>query len=141
MGTLTAGGGTGGGYTGNEDISLALSGKNHFFQVQRHRPENEKKLEDEQAQKNIDMHNEASNAPLERWPDIARIPSEMMVMTRCHDVKHELVEGARVQVLKHNAKFGTAMKKLRDGKWKVKLDNDMGNALLRESNLRVLAHP
>lgn len=68
------------------------------------------------------------SSPLGGWPALAR----------------PLEEGARVRLIGLRAKnglTGVLVQKFADGKWKVKLDDDSGNALLRANYLEMIAVP
>lgn len=76
------------------------------------------------------------NAPLGGWPNLSNhLPAQPEL---------ELEEGTKVRLTGLRAKnglTGTLMRKFADGKWKVKLDDGSGSALLRADFFEAIAPP
>lgn len=78
-------------------------------------------------------------APLGGWPDLAKGTRDDRP-----GMAIEMVEGTRVRLTglkSKNGLVGTLIQGFSDGKWKVRLDDGSGNALLRENYLEAIAPP
>lgn len=93
-------------------------------------------IEHQEREKEVERSNQIQrsggkavpSSPLGGWPALAR----------------PLEEGARVRLIGLRAKSGLTgilVQKFADGKWKVKLDDGSGNALLRANYLEMIAEP
>jgi len=118
--SLTAGGGTGGGWKPSETQEPILQSK---------RMQTDKKNEGDHD----DARVKQSNCPLAGWPSLGVQPSQPVALV--------YVEGARVKLTgmrSKNGKVGTLLKMCGNGRWKVKMDNDDGIATLKQEYLMLI---
>jgi len=127
----TAGFGSGGGYKPSETASPYPS-------CPRKRHGRKKEPLATGASKNDMLMDDPLNAstPLGGWPGLLEPRNDIVsVPIAC------FVEGARVRLTgvgSQSDRLGTLVKQTQDGKWKVRLDNDLGNAVLKRSNLQLV---
>jgi hypothetical protein len=123
--TLTAGGGTGGGWRPGEDASLFLPPG--YVPVE---PPSKKEHEvEEKTQRSQQL--QAPSTPLSSWPGMQGADCRPGI----------LAEGARVRLVgmrMKNGELGTLVKKCKDGRWKIQVDNDQGIAALKPAYFQVL---
>jgi len=91
-----------------------------------------------------ERHSVADAGPLGGWPLLTSASPDDGAHTTLLRKDLEVYEGARVQVVglctgnKLNFKVGTVLKQFKDGKWKVRMDDKLGNALVPSDRLQVL---
>mmetsp|Transcript_30841 Transcript_30841/g.89704 ORF Transcript_30841/g.89704 Transcript_30841/m.89704 type:complete len:764 (+) Transcript_30841:135-2426(+) len=133
---LTAGGGSGGGYKPSEDtagtppIEWRADGLERGFLLG-------KGLDDQPPPPPARLVGVRGGAPLQNWPGLAG-----GLGGAAEAPSYELELGGRVQLLGLSSKNGTTgilIKCFADGKWKVRLEDGSGNALLKSCYLRAIA--
>lgn len=134
--TITSGGGQGGGWKPSEDYSLALDWRAHGLEKGFLLG---KDLEDERAQQDL-PDSGVRDAPLGGWPGLLHLQGATAAPEpRPH---YELEPGARVELVglsSKNGATGILTKCFADGKWKVRLEDGSGNALLKACYLEAVA--
>lgn len=130
----SSGGGTGGGWKPSEDVQVrprewrAEGLRQSYLFSQGLRPEGPTAKAASQG------------TPLGGWPGLVGLDKDAVVPQRSRP-SYELEPGARVELVGLSSKNGTTgilIKAFSDGKWKVRLDDGSGNALLRGYYLKAI---
>jgi hypothetical protein len=132
--TLSAGFGSGGGWRPGEDahIPADITAKQYGFQKPVRKDTGVAKPKTDAA--------EIKQSPLGGWAFVQSLAKEGST----ESLKVEIVEGARVlltglELKRKNGMTGIAIKKMSNGRWKVKMDDGSGFALLPDQCLKKCA--
>lgn len=89
----------------------------------------------------------SEDVPLGGWPTLLATPKTRPKQPSPELPSLPIIEGCRVMLSglqtknNKNGSTGIAIKQLQDGKWKVLMDDNSGNALLKEEYLKGIANP